>query len=1050
MGDAVTVTIAATWTGSFAVPFAYSPPGGPPAALPVQVPVTNTAGDWLFAIVSVRQPETGAGVSVAVADDAHNWWEPVGAPSGDSSAAGVTRSMVWAAPAARVANAQTGVTNIQVAATGAYLSVAVVIADVAGLQPWYQAVAPATGFALAASSFSLSAGAPSAQALMFAQAATDLSTVSHLGPGAGWTGLPGVSTGNGTDHTADLEMLSYWQVTTGAASAAWTSSGATDWSGIITGVLVSAPASALPSPAWPVVITEAAPGAGALTAPSQLAWTPLSARSLDMSVQQGRQYTLSQLQAGQGTMTIDNPDGALIPPGTGSFAGIDSGTPVRQRVIIPALPSPHYVAYSGFFKRWPFALETDLYRGKTVAEITDIWGYGNGILNAMGIEECLLDDPYALWPMTDPAGSTGASNIAPGNGNPLTLTLSKYGAGGATQAWGQNSSGLLGMASAKVTASGKSGGAAGMFGQTLAGTSLNTNAYGYALGCADGNYPPVAGGVTIEAWFQDTVTTGNGGNNGFLAVTAGSQFTFSPAALANGTPVVLTSVVGFTFPGGFTAGVIYYVINASGNNFQLAATPGGAAITVTAGGTGLLAATTPWNPIVFSARNIAGPVAQIEISNTTGALLLRYKPATGTQTVVTVDGALDYRIISGMIYVAAAFNATSWRVTIGGIGAATHAGTFSSPLAARFTEVWFCGVQDRATQGWAFSGFAAMGAVYPVMLAPARVYSHYLSTGFGSANENPENRIERICEYAGLTGRRWLGQQATVYETDQVTSGQDIGGQAAVSSANNIAASTLPAVLYVAPTGDIVYAAKAYQWNQPVRWILGDNTSGTLLADEAGNPLLDEAGNPLLAEAGGEIPFLPAQFATDYDPSKVVADVQLTQLDTQSVTTPAGVMAAATVAAVAAAAGAQYGAQAYQQTAYLARDWSSAYNAGSGLQDLANWLQDVYAKPRNRVQAITVEAAANAANINWQAWQFWAAVCVNDMVTVNLRLPTAATSPLISLTARVTQVQRSGQFSQAGTSAKVTCVLDFAPEYAALICDDPVRGLLSGTNVLAW
>lgn len=41
-----------------------------------------------------------------------------------------------------------------------------------------------------------------------------------------------------------------------------------------------------------------------------------------------------------------------------------------------------------------------------------------------------------------------------------------------------------------------------------------------------------------------------------------------------------------TLPGGLSDGVPYYVINASGNTFQLSTTPGGAAIDITSSGTG--------------------------------------------------------------------------------------------------------------------------------------------------------------------------------------------------------------------------------------------------------------------------------------------------------------------------------------------------------------------------------------------------------------------------------------------------------------------------------
>lgn len=60
-------------------------------------------------------------------------------------------------------------------------------------------------------------------------------------------------------------------------------------------------------------------------------------------------------------------------------------------------------------------------------------------------------------------------------------------------------------------------------------------------------------------------------------------FTGSGAGYVNGTQVQLT---GASLPAGFLAGTTYYVVNAAGSAFQLAATPGGAPIASTSTGSG--------------------------------------------------------------------------------------------------------------------------------------------------------------------------------------------------------------------------------------------------------------------------------------------------------------------------------------------------------------------------------------------------------------------------------------------------------------------------------
>lgn len=1008
-----------TWSAGQAAGYGFTTT--PPAATPLQIPVATTAGDWVLVIAAWRQPQAGLGISVCVADDAHNWWEPVGAPNADSPAAGTVRTAVWAAPAARAAK------FIQIAPTGPCIALAAIVVDVNGISPWWQVSGITSGDAQSASSLGpLSLGAPSSSAIAFAALGNDNVSATLGNSGAGWTTLSTFTASNGVDHASDIQLLAQAQVYSAGISATLTATVASDLAGTLAGVLLSAPAPVQLSPGWPVVVTEAAIGAGPQSAPAGMSWTALSPRSLEMQAQQGRQYTLSQLQAGQGVMTLDNPDGALIPPGTGSFAGIDSGVPVRQRVILPASTTPHYVAFSGHLKRWPFAAPDDMMRGQSACEVTDIWAYAAGSLDSMARQEMLLDNPHSLWPLSDAAGATAASNIAPGNSLPLTLVTSKYGAAGATAAFGATPTGgaLIGDSSAKATGSSKSSSASGMFLQTLPASALTGAAgYGFALGCNNTAYPPLSGGVTIETWVETTVNTNT---TGFGFSNSGNTITVPNSSFVNGTPITFSSS-GPALPTGMSAATVYWVIAASGASFQISTTLGGGAVTLSSNSVGFCATTAPYSPVIWSIRNVKGQVASLAIRNTDGALFLNYQPLSGAAVGVAVDTSTDYRQ-AGPWHYSVSLSRAAWRVLVNGGGTVTASGNFSSNIAASFDEAWFAGIQDRNTQGYALAGYMALAAIYPGTLPQPRVIAHWAGASYGLSGDPAHARAERAVEYAGIMGRRLIMKQTVSYaEQDQTVSGQDVGGSSAATMAGNIAASTVPALLYVAPTGDIVYWAKQYAYNQPVKWTLGDNV------------------------AAGEVPFQLAQFSTDYDPSRVVDDVQLTQLDTQSVTIPAGIMSATTVAAIEAAAQQQYGDVPYQATGYLTFDYSSAYTAGSSIQDLANWVAMIYRKPANRVQAVTVEAAASNAGLSVpRKWQLWAGASVGDMVTVNVRLPTAATSPLISLTARITQTSRAMKWSTDEVKATIGLVLDFAPEYNTLTCDDATRGLLNGSNVLGW
>src|SRR5258708_2371727 len=111
-----------------------------PAASSCQVPVTpsGAAGNWLFALVSWRQP-AGYVTTVAVGDDAHNYWVPLGAPAAATPASGGMRMAIWYArnPFATQGGVPAGVPkNIYVSPTGYSPAMAIRIVEVSGLSPW--------------------------------------------------------------------------------------------------------------------------------------------------------------------------------------------------------------------------------------------------------------------------------------------------------------------------------------------------------------------------------------------------------------------------------------------------------------------------------------------------------------------------------------------------------------------------------------------------------------------------------------------------------------------------------------------------------------------------------------------------------------------------------------------------------------------------------------------------------------------------------------------------------------------------------------------------
>ena len=935
------VTIAGQWSAGYAPAAAAVPQQ--PATASAAATTTSTGGDWLLAICAWRQLTAGQGVTVSVGDDAHNRWEPLGAPTGDSPAAGVTRVSIWYAPAARVGSTYWGTTTVCCAPTGPVAALAFTVLDVAGLNPWDElAFVPATGYALAAPALSLGSPVPlgGQQALAIAALASDLSTATISFTGTGWAALTGAAVSNGTDHTGDLELATQWKLITSPQNTTWGASAACDLAGIIGALVVNPAAPVTPNPDWPIVITEMAPGAGVTTPPSQVAWQSASARDLGFSVTQGQPYLLGGLQAAQGALVLDNPDLALTPPGAGVWAGTDSGTPVRVRAILPASATPHYVPFNGFLQQAPTSFDEQL-RGTVQATLTDAYAYATAYL-APALQAEIGSEPslYAYWPLTDPAGAPAASNRAPGNSRPLELTASKFGTTGVTAAFGASSGALKGDSGD------------GMFSQSgVPSSGLN----GFSLGCPDSGYPPIAGGVTVEGWFQQTSTT----------PAAGNVLTLMTSVL-----LLLECQV-----------------------------------------------TSPTN------LNVNGHQA----------------PSVSTQVPVTIPA-------TGLWHLAVAFDRATYAIYVNGALAASGTWT-AGQLPPRFDQVWVNGNWGTYVPafGKLYNGNSAHVAVCGSKLPAARVAAHYQAGLTAFAGEYAHQRIERILGYTGLAGRRVIVPEAPgmpggfsppvstpPYDITPMASMATLGGTipslytpgtpgfapSSGTQANSAlaatAASTLPALFSVAPTGDFFYLPRGYATNQAPRWVLGDST------------------------AGGEVPYQPGA-VFPYDPGTVRNIVQITQPDTGTVTIPA-ISEAPSVG--------QYGGQSYQVSAYLQQDATFGYTQAALTGDLANWVAGANYAPRMRAQVTVIASTKNPA-LSPAAWDFVLRAAPGDMVTVNARPPTSP-GAVVSVTARIVQVTRKLTFSPEGTEGSAQVVLDSAPEENTLTCDDPVRGLLSGQNALGW
>jgi len=1076
--------IGATVIGSGSQVFATPVTGSPlPGTASLAIKCANTPGDWMVAVITWRCPPGYDAPVFTVADDAHNWWEPCDAGSSMSSDQGLVRCSVWRAPAARVTAPpkDSGLppqTTVFVAPNSYTTAFAAIIWNVANMAPWVNTMA-ATGFGNSVTAITGSLPAPVSQQFAVTVAASDnLTDTVTLAPGGLWSPVATVTGSNGVDDSADIQCSAAWQYTTTACSATWNSTGTVNFAVGLGGMLCAAAAPARPLSNWPVTYFEMAPGSGFQTMPDNMTWVPVTTASMALEITQGRQYETAQLSTGEGTLLFDNPTGSFLPPGSGSLAGINAGTPVRLRtawtggswqvsftgngftanpqaqgsvtipatagatysfpawlacsvpwaagvslvitfqngsgtplgtaasapvtsplatlaivtgiapsgtvqavitvqangippvnaafraasapypsvpgwlLLPPAVPwtaangatvtvtgqwkpdplgppwaTPWYLPYSGNIERLPQQWD-ETYRGFTEATVTDAWFAMNCEPQPIMSTEVLHDNPSHYWPCADAQGASAAANLAQGSNVPLTVTQSKYGAGGIQQQFGSTpattlvgtSSTLLINPTFRVTVG------EGMWQLTNVG-ALSANS-GYTLVASTSTFPPIAGGVSIEFWFQMQ----------------------SPFSLQQPSLMTVGNTAGQIF--GFYADTLSAGLHMSWHN--------GASLT------------------------------------TIGSTVYTLTPGTPPMTQVVIT-----------------FNRTAWTVYLNGQQAGS--GSWGSPhLPQDFSFIWLNGTSNAAgISSLNFNGSTGQLAVFPFLLPQQRILTHYKAALTGLAGEPSQNRIERLLQGGdNAPGRRAIGKQGGIYVTP-VVSCQDIPGEPTSQSVSNIAQAVLPGMFYVAPTGDLVSLSRQAAWNQAVQWVLGEESFA------------------------GEFHYEP-DISFDYDLTRIQNEIQLTQLDTQDDVVPADT-------ALVDASQKQYGCVTNFATGYLNGDTRVALNYGPGLLDLANWLANTYAAPDLRLNHVTVTAQASPFR-----WRFVLGVSVGDLVTVNRR-PFGAGNPVISITGRVTQTQRRWAFGVKGeVSASVTCIIDNAPEAAALQLGSTTLGLLNGLNTLAW
>lgn len=871
------VTVVNQWHATQSLPSGFSFPL--PRGKSAQVTVASTTGNWLIALLGWQAPP-GYATTMSVGDDAGNYWVPLGAPAGTSSAAGNVRCSAWAAPYALAA------ASVWAAPTGYTPGFGVLVLEVAGMGPGLSLSAVDTWWANAATSVSVALPSPPAPVLMLACGASDNNAVLVSMPGGGWSPLTAVTASNGSDHTADLTLTSGWQVTSGAAAASWAASEATDLAACAVALTVNQAAPAGPQQGWPAEQFQAAFGAGITTPWDQLAWTDLTPRYQGMSGQRGKQYELDSVQAAAMPLTLSNNDGWLTPGNTGSpyYQGVAPWTPARGAALYLSQdyawsgPSSMLMAPDGLtaspgaVSEQVAAVAGSSYTGTAAVLSPQGWASGvQAVLTWYGAGGTVVGaSPGPVVPAT--AGQWAypqVTDIAPPGTTAASLTLQAAATPAATTLFYWDFCQLTGPAGFVLNANFNFATGPQVYTPVrLLGTWAGRT-YTQWRGFAE-RWPQsldqarytVSNSNAVDVWAGLTALLPTVGRGEILADNpyaywpcsdaAGSTMAANVAPTGTGPLVVTQSKFGSGTNGAQTFGANSnaFTGDPSGTTWQQSGLAGGG--TDVAHGWCLKYQAADLPPpsrgvtietfhsftsgiadpndelIVWVMRGTGGPVAYLwaSYSGIGGGLGWYISVVDKTTGNTTTTNVFPFGIEEGWFHFAVTLTSRRWTVTING-------GQFTPSVASGP-----CNLSDNAGWiSWAGSsdplftgGFADIAlahlAIYPAVLPANRITAHYWALTTGQAgDDSADSRMERLLGFGSMLVARRTGSHG-----DIVVPATDIQGQAVSQNLTNLAQSDA-GLLSVDRSGYLAYQARRDRWNLPVQWAVGELAGAVLNAN---------------------------------------------------------------------------------------------------------------------------------------------------------------------------------------------------------------------------
>lgn len=304
---------------------------------PDPVTVTNNAGNALVVVVAAGSNNTsGFTPRISVSDDSHNWWTLAAAETAEFPGAN-RRLDVWVCPAARAASVVSVTTDliyaglsgiiVEVSGVPSFIDIDFVGTDGVGFGTATTLTGTATGLDLVMSALAL-----------FGSNASQTPTY----PAALTTTFTSISTSSSATDMSDVQLFAAYDpspVAAGAVSAAWSWSHSANIAGVVLGFSATPPPPTQVSPFYPGIQVEAAFGFPVDDMAGQSeAWTDITARCVDDSGNatihstRGRDFELTEPEAGELDILFNNEDGAFNPANTASpyYPNVLPEVPVRS------------------------------------------------------------------------------------------------------------------------------------------------------------------------------------------------------------------------------------------------------------------------------------------------------------------------------------------------------------------------------------------------------------------------------------------------------------------------------------------------------------------------------------------------------------------------------------------------------------------------------------------------------------------------------------------------------------------------------------------------